>query len=165
MQYGYHDSVVGRLLLAGDEAGLKRLHLDEAEPWTPPEDWQALPGAFADLRRQLDEYFAGARRTFHVRLAPEGTEFQQTVWRALLAIPYGRTESYAALAARIGRPRAIRAVGAANGANPIAIVIPCHRVIGQDGSLTGYGGGLPLKERLLRLEGWTPERPVQPALL
>ena len=151
--YCYHPSPIGRLLLVGDDEGLRRLHLDEAEPWERPADWREDPGRFGELRRQLDEYFAGRRRRFEARLAPRGTEFQQAVWTALRDIPFGRTESYGGLAARIGRPKAVRAVGAANGANPIAIVIPCHRVIGGDGRLVGYGGGLARKEFLLRLEG------------
>ena len=156
MRYCYHRSPIGRLLLAGDEEGLRRLHLDEAEPWKPPADWREDQSGFDDLHRQLDEYFAGKRACFAARLAPRGTEFQREVWRALLDIPFGSTESYGELAARIGRPKAVRAVGAANGANPIAIIIPCHRVIGRDGGLTGYGGGLLRKEALLHLEGWQP---------
>lgn len=106
-----------------------------------------------ELRQQLGEYFAGARRAFTLPLAPAGTEFERRVWRELGAIPYGETRSYAEIAQAIGRPAACRAVGRANGRNPIAIVIPCHRVIGSDGSLTGYGGGLDLKRFLLDLEG------------
>ena len=106
----------------------------------------------AAVRRQLDEYFAGDRRSFDLPLAPEGTEFQRRVWRELCEIPYGETTSYGDLACRLGRPGASRAVGRANATNPIPIVIPCHRVIGADGSLTGFGGGLDLKRRLLELE-------------
>ena len=104
------------------------------------------------MRRQLEEYFAGRRRAFDVRSAPPGTAFQQRVWGELQRIDYGQTITYAELAARIGRPTAIRAAGAANGANPVSILIPCHRVIGSDGSLTGYGGGLEAKRALLDLE-------------
>lgn len=104
------------------------------------------------LRQQLAEYFAGERRSFDLPLAPEGTDFQRRVWRALVAIPYGETESYGELAVRIGRPGASRAVGRANATNPIPIVVPCHRVIGADGSLTGFGGGLDAKRQLLALE-------------
>lgn len=107
----------------------------------------------AALARELEEYFAGTRRTFAVPLAPKGTPFQQAVWHALLDIPYGDTVSYGELAARIGRPGAVRAVGAANGANPIPVIIPCHRVIGSDGKLTGYGGGIERKQWLLAHEG------------
>ena len=103
--------------------------------------------------RQLDEYFAATRRAFDLPLAPRGTDFQRTVWLALAGIAYGETVSYAQLAQRVGKPTAMRAVGAANGRNPLPIVLPCHRVIGADGSLTGFGGGLPTKQFLLELEG------------
>jgi methylated-DNA-[protein]-cysteine S-methyltransferase len=106
-----------------------------------------------EVRRQLAEYFAGMQRDFVLPLEPQGTAFERGVWRALVAIPYGETRSYAEVAMTIGRPSACRAVGRANGRNPIAVVIPCHRVIGSDGSLTGYGGGLELKRLLLDLEG------------
>jgi methylated-DNA-[protein]-cysteine S-methyltransferase len=106
-----------------------------------------------DLTTQLREYFAGKRKTFDFPLAPRGTEFQLAVWNALLDIPYGDTTTYAELARRIGRPSAVRAVGAANGANPIPVIIPCHRVIGSNGTLTGYGGGIERKQWLLALEG------------
>ncbi len=108
--------------------------------------------ACALVRRQLSEYFSGRRTSFDLPLAPRGTAFQQRVWAELVAIPFGGRATYGELARRIGRPAASRAVGAANGANPIAIVIPCHRVVGSDGSLTGYGGGLPLKRWLLAHE-------------
>ncbi|MNM93774.1 Methylated-DNA--protein-cysteine methyltransferase [compost metagenome] len=153
MYYRYHDSPIGRLLLAGDEHGLHLLHMDAAEAYTLPPDWSEATDQLDEAVRQLDEYFAGKRQKFDLRLAPRGTEFQREVWQALLDIPFGRTTCYAELAERIGRPKAMRAVGAANGANPIAVIIPCHRVIGRDGSLTGYGGGLERKELLLRLEG------------
>jgi methylated-DNA-[protein]-cysteine S-methyltransferase len=110
-------------------------------------------GACAHVRRQLDEYFAGERRVFDLPLRAPGSAFQQRVWAALLEIPYGATTSYGDIAHRLGPDVSPRAVGAANGANPIAIVVPCHRVIGSDGSLTGYGGGLGVKARLLELEG------------
>lgn len=118
------------------------------DPAAPP-----LPAA----RRQLIEYIHGERQTFDLPLAPSGTEFQRQVWRALVDIPFGETRSYGELARQLGRPDASRAVGAANGDNPIAVVIPCHRVIGSDGSLTGYGGGLPMKKFLLELENALPE--------
>jgi methylated-DNA-[protein]-cysteine S-methyltransferase len=106
-----------------------------------------------EAARQLEEYFAGARKGFDLELDFEGTEFQRKVWRALLTIPYGETRSYAQIAKQIGQPQAVRAVGAANGRNPISIVAPCHRVIGSTGKLTGFGGGLPAKALLLELEG------------
>ena len=109
-------------------------------------------GAIAHVRRQVEEYGAGERVEFDVELAASGTEFQRTVWNALLAIPYGETRSYGEIARAIGQPQAARGVGAANGANPIGLIVPCHRVIGADGSLTGYGGGLPLKRALLAHE-------------
>jgi methylated-DNA-[protein]-cysteine S-methyltransferase len=121
-------------------------------------------GVLALAHHQLDEYFAGDRREFELPLAPEGTAFQQRVWRALLAIRYGETCSYGHIARAIGRPAASRAVGAANGKNPIAIIIPCHRVIGANGTLTGYGGGLPTKQWLLAHEGnslMTPAFPLE----
>jgi len=118
----------------------------------------------ARAARELDEYFAGRRTTFDVPLAPQGTAFQQRVWKALLGIPYGRTVSYGEIARRIGQPTAVRAVGLANGRNPIPILIPCHRVIGADGSLTGFGGGLPIKRALLALEHAAPREARQPEL-
>ncbi|HXO30173.1 MAG TPA: methylated-DNA--[protein]-cysteine S-methyltransferase [Thermoanaerobaculia bacterium] len=120
-----------------------------------PADAAYRPGQppLPEVRRQLGEYFAGKRRDFVLPLDPHGTAFERGVWRALVAIPYGETRSYAEVAMTIGRPTACRAVGRANGSNPIAVVIPCHRVIGSDGSLTGYGGGLELKRLLLDLEG------------
>lgn len=153
MYYCYQSSPLGPLLLAGDEQGLHLLHMDAAQPWELPGDWQPAGNQLDDVRRQLDEYFAGKREVFEVRLAPLGTPFQQEVWRALQRIPYGTTCSYGDLAEQIGRPRAVRAVGTANGANPIAIIVPCHRVIGSNGTLTGYAGGVERKQILLELEG------------
>lgn len=154
MFYRYHDSPIGRLLLAADESGLQQLLMDiDGKPWRIAEDWRSATDELDEVCKQLDEYFAGSRQRFELRLAPQGTAFQLAVWQALLRIPYGQTSSYSALATEIERPTAVRAVGAANGANPIAIIIPCHRVIGRDGSLTGYAGGLPRKALLLKLEG------------
>ncbi|WP_369959126.1 methylated-DNA--[protein]-cysteine S-methyltransferase [Pseudomonas benzenivorans] len=165
MFYRYHHSPIGRLLLAGDAGGLRQLAMEiDGEPWRIGADWQVAGDELDDVCRQLDEYFAGQRRRFELRLAPGGTAFQQAVWQALQRIAYGRTSSYSALAAQIARPRAVRAVGAANGANPIAIVIPCHRVIGRDGSLTGYAGGLARKALLLQLEGALPPQQAPLAL-
>ena len=151
MDYCLHDSPLGALLLAGDGAGLRQLAFVSSAV-APADHWRLQPQPFSGLRQQLDHYFAGQRHHFDWPLAPAGTVCQQQVWQALLAIPYGQTRSYCQQAAAIGRPRAVRAVGAANGANPIAILIPCHRVIGSNGKLTGYAGGLPLKAALLALE-------------
>jgi methylated-DNA-[protein]-cysteine S-methyltransferase len=118
------------------------------------------PALLEPLRHQLDEYFAGRRRTFDLSLDLRGTPFQRRVWAELQRIPWGRTISYGELARRLGNPNLTRAVGTANGANPVSIVVPCHRVIGADGSLTGYGGGLDIKAKLLALEGaWSPRLP------
>jgi len=154
MYYRYHDSPVGRLFIAGDEQGLQQLYMElDSKPWRIEEHWQLAGKEFDPVCQQLDEYFSGRRKHFEVRLAPRGTAFQQAVWQALQAIPFGQTACYSGLAEQIGRPKAVRAVGAANGANPVSIIIPCHRVIGRDGSLTGYAGGLPRKALLLKLEG------------
>jgi methylated-DNA-[protein]-cysteine S-methyltransferase len=140
-------------LLARDEKGLRALQFVSGRRRAEPgAEWIRADTDFADVIDQLREYFEGARRTFDIALAPQGTEFQRGVWAELCRIPYGETISYAALAHRIGNPRAVRAVGLANGANPIAIVVPCHRVIGTNGTLTGYGGGLGTKRHLLDLE-------------
>jgi methylated-DNA-[protein]-cysteine S-methyltransferase len=152
------DSPVGRLLVAGDGKSLIQVHFQSGpRPLRPPKSWIADPAPFRAAIAQLGEYFAGARRTFELPLAPRGTEFQRRVWRALREIPYGKTISYGELARRIGQPSASRAVGLANGANPLPIIVPCHRVIGADGTLTGFGGGLAVKRKLLALEGATAE--------
>ena len=146
-------SPVGDLLLAGDGDALHHVSmLDGPDPITPAASWQEAREPFADAVSQLDEYFIGQRTTFAVPLVMEGTAFQRQVWRALQEIPYGATVSYGELARRIGQPGASRAIGLANGRNPIAIIVPCHRVIGSDGTLTGYGGGLERKQLLLDLE-------------
>ena len=149
------DSPIGPLGLAVDDDGLVRIqfHAPAGLDWAGPD---ARSGGHALLDRtagQLGEYFAGTRRDFDLPLSPRGTPFQRTVWSELARIPYGAAISYAQLAQRIGKPAAMRAVGSANGRNPLPIVVPCHRVIGADGSLTGFGGGLPTKAFLLRLEG------------
>ena len=144
------DSPVGALTIAVDDAGALTHIVFDGLP---------VAGAIADERRcrpaarEIDDYFSRRRRSFDIAVAPRGTEFQLAVWMELQRIPFGATISYAELARRIGKPRAVRAVGAANGANPIPIVIPCHRVVGSDGSITGYGGGLWRKTTLLGLEG------------
>jgi len=148
------DSPVGPLLLAGDGAGLRCVHFQAGpRPLQPPAAWRADPAPFAAVCGQLREYFSGARRTFRLPLAPQGTPFQLAVWEALREIPYGETLSYGTLAQQLGLPGGARAVGLANGSNPLPIVVPCHRVIGADGSLTGFGGGLGIKRALLSLEG------------
>jgi len=152
----YHatiESPIGPLLLAGDRHVLRVLWFGAGRKAQGARTgWIEAPGEFRDAAAQLREYFAGRRTRFELAVAPAGTPFQQTVWRALQDIPYGETTSYGELARRIGDVKASRAVGLANGANPIAIVIPCHRVIGANGSLTGFGGGLPTKRALLDLE-------------
>ncbi|MDI9239142.1 methylated-DNA--[protein]-cysteine S-methyltransferase [Lysobacter sp. LF1] len=156
--YTHVPSPVGPLLLAASEDGLHLIEFHTPRhPMRRGEDWRK--GEHDTLHRtarQLDEYFAGTRRDFDLPLAPRGTPFQQHVWRTLADIPYGETISYSQLAHRVGRPTAVRAVGAANGRNPLPLVLPCHRVIGSDGSLTGFGGGLPTKEFLLTMEGALP---------
>ncbi len=154
MRYTYLESPVGRLLLAGNSEGLSEIRFMEGRHATLPEEsWLVDDKAFREAASQLRAYFAGKLCEFNLPLIPRGTQFQLQVWSALREIPYGKTISYAELARRIGKPKAVRAVGAANGKNPLAIVIPCHRVIGSDGSLTGYGGGMRNKEYLLALEG------------
>jgi methylated-DNA-[protein]-cysteine S-methyltransferase len=148
--YAHLPSPVGRLLLTADDAGLRGLFMAGSRDY--PESLDGLiedATWFRAAAEQIAAYFAGELTTFQLPLTPGGTAFQQEVWRALVDIPYGATTTYAALAAVIGRPTAVRAVGAANGQNPIPIVIPCHRLVGRDGSLTGYGGGLWRKEWLL----------------
>ena len=148
------DSAVGRLLLAAEDGALLRLHFQSGpHPLRPPREWRRDAAPLADVSAQLQEYFAGSRRVFELPLAPRGTPFQLAVWRALRDIPYGETTSYGELARTVQLSNGARAVGLANGANPLAIIVPCHRVIGADGSLTGFGGGLPIKRALLMLEG------------
>lgn len=143
-------SPIGVLLAARDETGIIELHFEGRSE--PDDDWSRDDAAFDDLREQLAAYFAGTLREFTLPLAPRGTPFQLAVWNALRAIPYGTTRSYSDIAESIGKPAAVRAVGAANGANPLPIIVPCHRVIGKGGSLTGFGGGLKVKRYLLDLE-------------
>ena len=153
MYYCYLDTPIGELLLAGEQDALTLIGFPEGSMRRDPEpDWIYNEKPFAEARTQLTEYFAGDRKEFDLTLRLNGTEFQMSVLDALQKIPYGETTSYADIAQRIGRPRAVRAVGAANGRNPIPIIVPCHRVIGSHGDLTGFGGGLDTKEALLRLE-------------
>jgi methylated-DNA-[protein]-cysteine S-methyltransferase len=147
------ESPIGPLTLAVANEGLREIRFADSEKRAATDpSWKEDSSALGDALRELRAYFAGELETFDLRLAPEGTPFQQRVWSELLKIPYGETISYGELARRIGNPNASRAVGLANGSNPIPIVIPCHRVIGSNGKLTGYGGGLPVKEKLLALE-------------
>ena len=153
MYYCYLETPIGELLLAGDNDGLSMIGFPKGSMRREPEpDWIFNEKQLTEARRQLREYFAGERREFDLPVRLSGTEFQVSVLQALQQIPYGETVSYGEIARRIGRPRAVRAVGAANGRNPVPIVVPCHRVIGSTGDLTGFGGGLDTKEALLRLE-------------
>jgi methylated-DNA-[protein]-cysteine S-methyltransferase len=153
MYYCYLETPIGDLLLAGDENALSLVGFPEGSMRRDPEpDWIFSDKPFAAVREQLTAYFAGERKSFDLNLNPVGTEFQLQVLDELQKIPYGITASYGDIAKRIGRPKAVRAVGAANGRNPIPIIIPCHRVIGSTGKLTGFGGGIPTKKALLKLE-------------
>ncbi|TVV73007.1 methylated-DNA--[protein]-cysteine S-methyltransferase [Sphingomonas solaris] len=156
MRRRLHDTPVGRLTLVADDTGLVAILWPDDDPRRVPlPSLVDAPDAplLSDTARQLDAYFGGTLRRFTLPLAPRGTPFQQAVWRALATIPYGETRSYGDIARQIGRPAAVRAVGAANGRNPISVVIPCHRVIGAGGALTGFAGGLAAKRHLLALEG------------
>jgi methylated-DNA-[protein]-cysteine S-methyltransferase len=153
MRYTIISSPLGDLLATRDDEGITGLYLPTGKhPVTPKAEWERDDAAFTDLRSELGEYFAGTRQSFDVPLHARGTEFQRRVWQALREIPYGETASYGETAAAIGAPTASRAVGLANGQNPISIVVPCHRVVGANGSLTGYGGGLEAKQWLLAHE-------------
>jgi methylated-DNA-[protein]-cysteine S-methyltransferase len=152
IHYRTISSPIGLLTLAGHDSALTNLRMVDQTYEPSRADWSADPGAFNDAVDQLAAYFAGELTDFDIELDLRGTEFQQRVWKALLTIPYGETRSYGEIAEQIGAPGAARAVGLANGHNPIAIVVPCHRVIGASGSLTGYGGGLDRKRTLLELE-------------
>lgn len=154
VRYTTMASPIGTLTLVGDGDVLTHLSMDGHDDTAPTisDDWKHDRRAFKDARKQLTEYFAGKRTEFTVPLAPTGTEFRMKVWAALCSIPYGKTATYGEVAAEVGNPAASRAVGMANHYNPIAVIIPCHRVIGSNGSLTGYGGGLDRKTLLLDLE-------------
>lgn len=153
MIYTYMDSPVGRLMIAGEGGELKRISFSSGRKARGADpEWERFDEPFRRVRRQLGEYFEGRRRCFDLSLAPAATSFQGRVLAALLEIPYGETRSYKDIAVRLGDANAVRAVGSANGSNPIAIVIPCHRVIGSNGDLVGFGGGLDAKRFLLDLE-------------
>lgn len=163
MRFACLDSPVGRLLVAGDGEGLRTILFAAGKgPCRPAAGWVEDAEPLDLALRQLEEYFAGERREFDLLLAPRGTPFQIRVWEELHRIPYGETVSYGELAERIGQPEAVRAVGSANGSNPLPIVVPCHRVIGADGSLTGYGGGVDVKRALLDLERGARRLPLGP---
>lgn len=155
--YQYHKTVIGELLLAGNGECLSLLGfpLGKMQRRHEPQ-WTKDSAPFKEVCRQLDAYFAAELKKFDLPLMPKGTVFQESVWQALTKIPYGETWSYAQLATHIGKPKASRAVGAANGVNPIPVIIPCHRVIGSSGKLTGFGGGLETKQYLLSLESELP---------
>jgi len=155
------DSPIGGLLLAGDGRSLHHLAFQRGRrPLAISPSWERRDHAFDDVVAQLREYFDGRRRTFDVPLELAGNPFEQRVWGALRRIPYGETVSYGQIAAEIGQPTAARAVGLANGRNPVAVIVPCHRVIGANGTLTGYGGGLERKQFLLDLEAGVLPLPV-----
>jgi methylated-DNA-[protein]-cysteine S-methyltransferase len=150
MNYAFVETPIGKLLIAGDAEAVHQIRF---APARPERDWVESPtGPIQEAARQLREYFAGKRTDFDLPLEAQGTVFQKAVWRLLCDIPYGETISYGELARRVGNPKASRAVGAANGQNPLPIVVPCHRVIGASGKMTGFGGGIPVKEALLALE-------------
>jgi methylated-DNA-[protein]-cysteine S-methyltransferase len=154
MFYDYFETGrIGTLTLIGDERGLRRIGFaTRRKPLNIHADWRHHPDFFNEAKGQLKAYFRGERRDFDLPLAPEGTAFQIAVWQALCKIPYGAVTTYRWVAEQVGNPRAVRAVGAANGKNPLPIVIPCHRVIGSNGTLTGFGGGLEVKQCLIDLE-------------
>jgi methylated-DNA-[protein]-cysteine S-methyltransferase len=153
LAYTTLESPIGELLLVGDGERLHALHMQAGrKPVSISPDWHRSEASFTAVRSQLGEYFARERTTFDVTLALSGSAFERRVWSALREIPYGETVSYGEIARRIGEPEAARAVGVANGRNPVAVIVPCHRVIGADGSLVGYGGGLERKRLLLELE-------------
>jgi len=149
----FDTGLIGTLTLIGDENGLRRILFEkEKNQVVIQDDWRRNPDFFTAVKLQLQAYFKGELKKFDVPLAPEGTVFQQKVWQALRNIPYGELVSYKTIAETIGNPKAVRAVGAANGKNPLPVIVPCHRVIGSDGSLTGFGGGLQTKQQLIDLE-------------
>jgi methylated-DNA-[protein]-cysteine S-methyltransferase len=154
MFYDYFETgLIGALTLAADDQGLRYVFFPQGRNTLPVQaDWQRRSGLFSEVKRQLAAYFKGDLKTFDLKLAPQGTDFQRRVWTALTRIPYGTVVSYKSIAEAVGNPRAVRAVGGATGKNPIPIIVPCHRVIGSNGSLTGFGGGLATKSRLLDLE-------------
>ncbi len=153
-QYCYYQSPIGRLLIAGTNGRLEAIFFPNSiNEFEISNDTQYNEEIFKDILRQLSDYFAGKRQKFEIDVFPAGTDFQKKVWQELQNVPFGETVSYGEIAARIDNPKACRAIGMANSKNPIPIIIPCHRIIGKDGSLTGFGGGLDIKRKLLELEG------------
>jgi methylated-DNA-[protein]-cysteine S-methyltransferase len=155
----YMDTAIGTLAITGSAAGIRAITFLNTPPANPDAGGD-VPDCVTECVTQLDAYFKGTRTDFTVTLDMQGTDFQQRVWRELLTIPFGRTTTYGAIAQKLGDPKAVRAVGAANGQNPIAIIVPCHRVIGSSGDLVGYGGGLWRKKWLLAHEGHAMQRPL-----
>lgn len=152
-QYCYYESPIGKLLLVGADSYLENLYFpNKINSISLSENFEEDNSSFQQITTQLTEFFSGKRKNFQLQLRPQGTDFQLQVWRELQKVPYGKTASYGEIAARIGNPKACRAVGMANSKNPIPIIIPCHRIIGKNGSLTGFGGGLDVKKQLLGLE-------------
>ncbi len=153
VEYTFLDSPIGKVQVGWSQQGLVSVRLGrDLDAEAPRPEWRFVPKLRCEATRQLQAYFGGTLRRFDLPLVLDGTPFQERVWRALADIPYGKTISYSDLAADVGSPRAVRAVGAANGRNPVPIVLPCHRVIGRDGRLRGYAGGIEVKEALLALE-------------
>ena len=154
MFYAWYDAPFTRLQIAGDDDGLKLLLFESGKHCRKPvpDTWIASSSELSEVTRQLDAYFGGELKEFDLKLAPDGTDFQKRVWAVLSTIPYGETMTYGQVAKAIGQPTASRAVGAANGQNPISIIVPCHRVIGSTGKLVGFGGGVPTKQSLLEHE-------------
>ncbi|GJL83835.1 MAG: methylated-DNA--protein-cysteine methyltransferase [marine bacterium B5-7] len=167
LYFTYFVSPVGALLLAGDESALHYLSFPSGhKAFGPRSEWHRADAPFVEVKRQLDAYFSGDLRNFDLRLHLSGTAFQTSVWQRLAEIPFGETRSYGQIAKELSSPKASRAVGAANGNNPIPVILPCHRVIGANGSLTGFGGGVPTKAFLLRHEAAkTNPQPAQLSLI
>lgn len=164
--YSFVDSPIGPLMISTEGTALTGLYMGKPSKRPSIVDWREDPDerVLRETAKQLNEYFSGKRRKFELPLKFSGTEFQHRVWHALTEIPFGETRTYSQLARHIGNPAACRAVGLANGKNPIAVIVPCHRVIGADGSLTGFGGGLPRKEWLLGHEGFPEMRTLELAI-
>ncbi len=152
MYYDNFDSPLGIIHLLADDSGLRSLAISRHHPFENSQEWQHSPKHLSKFKRQILEYLSGKRKRFTLPLAPEGTKFQQDVWAALQRIPFGETRSYLELSRMIGNPKACRAVGMANNVNPLPLIIPCHRVIGSDGTLVGYRYGVDIKKKLLELE-------------